>query len=207
MELLFVSLIGYLIGSVPFAYVIGKAFYHTDVRQHGSGNLGGSNTGRVLGKKAGLAVMTLDLLKATLSVFLATKISAHPWAVSLAALFTAIGHCYPVFLRFHGGKAVAALYGFLFALWVIGDCSPLVFFLPLITFLAVLAAFKIVSLSSILSSWTAVIYIMNINIHRSVLWTTAILTVLIVLRHHENISRLLSGTERKVKWMNRKDTK
>ena len=93
MELLFVSLIGYLIGSVPFAYVIGKAFYHTDVRQHGSGNLGGSNTGRVLGKKAGLAVLTLDLLKATLSVFLATKISAHPWAVSLAALFTAIGHC------------------------------------------------------------------------------------------------------------------
>ena len=207
MELLFVSLIGYLIGSVPFAYVIGKAFYHTDVRQHGSGNLGGSNTGRVLGKKAGLAVMTLDLLKATPSVFLATKISAHPWAVSLAALFTAIGHCYPVFLRFHGGKAVAALYGFLFALWVIDDYSPLVFFLPLITFLAVLAAFKIVSLSSILSSYTAVIYIMNINIHRSVLWTTAILTVLIVLRHHENISRMLSGTERKIKWMNRKDTK
>ena len=207
MELLFVSLIGYLIGSVPFAYVIGKAFYHTDVRQHGSGNLGGSNTGRVLGKKAGLAVMTLDLLKATLSVFLATKISANPWAVNLAALFTAIGHCYPVFLRFHGGKAVAALYGFLFALWVIGDCSPLVFFLPLITFLAVLAAFKIVSLSSILSSWTAVIYIMNINIHRSVLWTTAILTVLIILRHHENISRMLSGTERKIKWMNRKDSK
>ena len=207
MELLFVSLIGYLIGSVPFAYVIGKAFYHTDVRQHGSGNLGGSNTGRVLGKKAGLAVMTLDLLKATLSVFLATKISANPWAFSLAALFTAIGHCYPVFLRFHGGKAVAALYGFLFSLWVIGDCSPLVFFLPLITFLAVLAAFKIVSLSSILSSCTAVIYIMNINIHRSVLWTTAILTVLIILRHHENISRMLSGTERKVKWMNGKDTK
>ena len=207
MELLFVSLIGYLIGSVPFADVIGKAFYHTDVRQHGSGNLGGSNTGRVLGKKAGLAVMTLDLLKATLSVFLATKISAHPWAVSLAALFTAIGHCYPVFLRFHGGKAVAALYGFLFALWVIGDCSPLVFFLPLITFLAVLAAFKIVSLSSILSSCTAIIYITNINIHRSVFWTTAILTVLIVLRHHENISRLLSGTERKIKWMNRKDSK
>ena len=206
MELLLVSLIGYLIGSVPFAYAIGKAFYHTDVRQHGSGNLGGSNTGRVLGKKAGLAVMTLDLLKATLSVFLATKISANPWAASLAALFTAIGHCYPVFLRFHGGKGVAALYGFLFALWVFGDCSPLVFFLPLVTFLAVLTAFKIVSLSSILSSCAAVIYIMKINIHRSVLGTTALLTVLIVLRHHENISRMLSGTERKIKWMNRKDS-
>lgn len=207
MELFLISLIGYLIGSVPFAYVIGKTFYHTDVRQHGSGNLGGSNTGRVLGKKAGLAVMTLDLLKATFSVFLATRISVHPWAASLAALFTAIGHCYPVFLRFHGGKAVAALYGFLFALWVVGDCSPFVFFLPLITFLAVLAAFKIVSLSSILSSCVAVIYVMNIGVHISVVRTTAILAVLIVLRHHENISRMLSGTERKIRWMNRRDCK
>ena len=63
---------GYLLDAIPFAYVIGKVFYHTDVRQHGSGNLGGSNTGRVLGLKAGVAVMTLDLLKVTLVVFLAT---------------------------------------------------------------------------------------------------------------------------------------
>ena len=201
MELLLVSVIGYFIGSVPFAYVIGKIFYHTDVRQHGSGNLGGSNTGRVLGKKAGLAVMTLDLLKATLSVFLATRISVHPWAMSLAALATAIGHCYPVFLRFRGGKAVAALYGFLFALWVVGGYSAWVFFLPLVTFLAVLAGFKIVSMSSILSSCAAVVYVWAICADLSVTVAAAILAVLIILRHHGNIRRMFSGTERRIHWM------
>ena len=201
MELILVSVIGYLIGSVPFAYVIGKVFYHTDVRRHGSGNPGGSNTGRVLGKKAGLAVMTLDLLKATLSVYLAVKLSAHPWAISLAALAAAIGHCYPVFLRFRGGKAVAALYGFLFALWIIGGYSPLVFFLPLAAFLAILAAFKIVSLSSILSSWAAVACLPALSAHPSLIWSGAILALLITVRHHENIRRMASGTERKIRWM------
>lgn len=205
MDLLLVSIIGYLIGSVPFAYVIGKVFYHTDVRQHGSGNLGGSNTGRVLGKRAGLAVMSLDLLKATLSAFLATCLSSHPWAISLAALATAIGHCYPIFARFHGGKAVAALYGFLFALWVVAGYSPLTFFLPLVTFLAILAAFKIVSLSSILSSCAAVAYLWAAKAHHAIVWTTAILALLIIIRHHENIHRLMSGTERKIHWMNRKN--
>ena len=201
MELFLVSLIGYLIGSVPFAYVIGKVFYRIDVRQHGSGNLGGSNTGRVLGKKAGLAVMTLDLLKATLSVFLASRITTHPWALSIAALSAAVGHCYPVFVRFRGGKAVAALYGFLFALWVLAGYSPLVFFLPLATFLTVLAAFKIVSLSSILSSLAAAVYVWVTQAHISVIWATAILAVLIILRHSENIRRMASGTERKIRWM------
>lgn len=201
MELVLVSLIGYLIGSVPFAYVIGKVFYRVDVRQHGSGNLGGSNTGRVLGKKAGLAVMTLDLLKATLSVFLASRITTHPWAFSIAALSAAVGHCYPVFVRFRGGKAVAALYGFLFALWVLAGYSPLVFFLPLVTFLTVLAAFRIVSLSSILSSLAAAVYVRVTQAHISVTWATAILAVLILLRHSENIRRIVSGTERKIRWM------
>ena len=204
MELLPAALIGYLIGSVPFAYVIGRLFYRTDVRQHGSGNLGGSNTGRVLGKKAGLAVMTLDLLKATLAVFLASRLTAHPWAMAVAALSAAIGHCYPVFLRFRGGKAVAALYGFLFALWTVAGYSPLVFFLPLATFLTVLAAFKIVSLSSILSSAAASLYVGASGAHSSVVWATAILALLILLRHHENIRRMLSGTERKIRWMDRR---
>ena len=205
MELLLISIIGYLIGSVPFAYIIGKLFYKTDVRQHGSGNLGGSNTGRVLGMKAGVAVMTLDLLKATLSVWIAAKLSPHPWAISLAALATALGHCYPVFVRFHGGKAVAALYGFLFALWVVGGYTPLVFFIPLVTFLGVLAAFKIVSLSSILSSCGAILCVWAAETHPSVVLATAILSILIILRHRGNIQRMLTGTERKIRWMNRRD--
>ena len=201
MKLLLVSLIGYLIGSVPFAFVIGKVFYRTDVRQHGSGNLGGSNTGRVLGKKAGLAVMTLDLLKVTLAVYLASMISDHPWAMACAALSGAIGHCYPIFVRFRGGKAVAALYGFLFALWVVAGCSPLVFFLPLATFLGVLYAFKIVSLSSIVSSAAAAVFVWALGCPGSVVCATAILAALIILRHSGNIRRMLAGTERKISWM------
>ena len=106
MELILISLAGYLIGAIPFAYVIGKLFYRTDVREHGSGNLGGTNTGRVLGKKAGVEVMTLDLLKVTLVVFLAVGFCTHPWAVACGGSAAALGHCYPVFVRFRGGKAV-----------------------------------------------------------------------------------------------------
>ena len=131
MELLLICALGYMIGSIPFAYIIGKVFYNTDVRQKGSGNLGGSNTGRVLGGKAGLAVMTLDLLKVTLSVFLASQFSSHPWSMTCSAVSAAIGHCYPIYVRFWGGKAVAALYGYLFSLWIMGSHAPLVFFLPL----------------------------------------------------------------------------
>jgi glycerol-3-phosphate acyltransferase PlsY len=201
MEFLFIGLIGYLIGSVPFAYVIGKVFYGTDVRQHGSGNLGGSNTGRVLGAKAGVAVMTMDLLKVTLSYFLATLISSHPWAACWGALCAALGHCYPIFVRFRGGKAVAAFYGFLFALWVFGGLSATVFFVPLAVFLTVLAVTKIVSLSSTISACTAAVYLWLMGAGTAVVSTAAICAGLIVLRHSGNIRRMIGGTERKISWM------
>lgn len=201
MDLLIVVIIGYLIGSVPFAYVIGKVFYRTDVREHGSGNLGGSNTGRVLGKKAGVSVMALDLLKVTLSVFLAMKISTHPWNIACGALAAAIGHCFPIYVRFRGGKAVAALYGFLFSLWVCAGYSALIFFLPLAFYLAVLTAGKIVSLASILSSVFAVICTCIFRVHPSIIFAAIVFSILIIVRHHENIRRMLSGTERKIQWM------
>lgn len=201
MEFLFIGLMGYLIGSVPFAYVIGKVFYGTDVRQHGSGNLGGSNTGRVLGARAGVAVMTMDLLKVTASYFLATLISTHSWAACWGALCAAMGHCYPIFVRFRGGKAVAAFYGFLFALWVCGGLGIWVFIMPLIIFLTVLAVTKIVSLSSMVSSVAAVIFLWVTGASMAVVSTAAVCAVLIILRHHSNIQRLIAGNERKISWM------
>ena len=201
MELFFISLAGYLIGAVPFAFVIGKVFYHTDVRQHGSGNLGGSNTGRVLGPKVGVAVMTLDLLKVTLVVYLASKFCTHPWGIACGGISAALGHCYPVFANFRGGKAVATMYGFLFGLWVCTGYSPLVFFLPLITFLLVLFLFKIVALSSMVSSLVAVAYIWFAGSHPSVMIAIVIFAVLVILRHRGNIKRMLQGTENKIRWM------
>ena len=201
MDLILVCLMGYLIGAIPFAFVIGKVFFRTDVRKHGSGNLGGSNTGRVLGKKAGLAVMTLDLLKVTLVLGLTMLLCKHPWAVAASCLCAALGHCYPVFVHFRGGKAVATLYGFLFGLWVCAKMSALVFFLPLITFMVVLFLFKIVSLSSMLSSLAAMAYIWSTDAHVSVKIAAVAFAALIILRHHENIARMLQGNERKIRWM------
>ena len=152
MEMLLIVLLGYLIGSVPFALVIGKVFYRTDVREHGSRNLGGGNTGRVLGAKAGLAVMTLDILKVSLVVFLAARLSEGETAIACGGLAAAIGHCYPLFAKFRGGKAVATMYGFLFGLFVFAGHSPLMFFLPLLTFLLVLYLTKIIALASISSA-------------------------------------------------------
>ena len=86
MQYLILIVLGYLIGSVPFALVIGTVFYHTDVRQHGSKNLGGGNTGRVLGKKAGVAVMTLDILKVSLVVFLAQMLVGSEFAAACGGL-------------------------------------------------------------------------------------------------------------------------
>lgn len=201
MDILIIVVLGYLIGSVPFAYVIGKVFYRTDVREHGSGNLGGSNTALVLGKKPGAAVIVLDLLKVTFAVYLAMKLSTHPWNIACAALSAAIGHCFPVYVRFRGGKAVAALYGFLFALWVCAGYSAAVFFTPLAFYLVMLALFRMVSLSGVLASVFAVIYLCISGAHASILFAAAAYSVLIILRHHDNIRRMLAGTERKIRWM------
>lgn len=201
MELLLISLAGYLIGSIPFALVVGKVFYHTDVRQHGSGNLGGGNTGRVLGKKAGVAVMTLDILKVAMVVFLARCFCRSEWAVVCGGLSAALGHCYPLFARFKGGKAVATMYGFLFGLWVCVGYSPLMFFLPLVTFLIVLYLSKIVALSSIVSAVTVTVYARIIGVPLSVFAALIIFTLLIVIRHRKNLQRMIQGTENKIRWM------
>lgn len=201
MELMFIMLAGYLVGSVPFALVVGKVFYKTDVRQHGSGNLGGGNTGRVLGKKAGLAVMTLDVLKVTFVVALAALLSDHEWAAALGGLAAAVGHCFPIFASFKGGKAVATLYGFLFGTWVVCGYPAWMFFLPLLVFLAVLYVSKIVALSSIVSSLAVLVYACCIGAHSSVKAALAVFAAMIVVRHRKNIERMRKGTENKIKWM------
>ena len=132
MNIIILIVLGYFIGSIPFALIIGKVFYKTDIREYGSKNLGGGNAGRVLGKKAGVAVMTLDILKVSFVVFLATLFGGSETAVVCGGLAAAIGHCWPVFAKFRGGKAVATMYGFLFGLFVFAGYSPLAFFLPLL---------------------------------------------------------------------------
>ena len=201
MKLLLIALLGYLIGSVPFALVIGKVFYHIDIREHGSKNLGGSNSGRVLGKKAGLAVMALDLLKVSFVVLLAILLDGSDLAMACGGLAAAIGHCYPIFANFKGGKAVANLYGFLFGLWVFAGYNPLVFFLPLIVFLLVLYVGKIVSLASMISSMAVALYVYLTVDSLPIVLALVAFSIFIIVRHSENLKRLLNRQENKISWM------
>ena len=200
-EIILSLIIGYLLGSVPFALVVGRLFFRTDVRKHGSRNLGGCNTGRVLGKGAGLAVMTLDLLKATAAIYLASYFENREITMIIAGLAAAIGHCYPLFAGFKGGKAVAALYGFLFGMGLFTDCSMWTFILPLIVFMLILYLSKIVSLSSILGALSSSVYII-FSTDFKLLWIVSmILTLIVIVRHKGNILRMIHKEERKISWM------
>lgn len=201
MKLILILILGYLIGSIPFALVIGKVFYNTDVRQHGSGNLGGSNTGRVLGKKAGLATMAGDLLKVTFVMLAAKLLGADDSVMALGALAAAIGHCFPIFARFKGGKAVATMYGYLFGLFAVAGRSPLYFFLPLIIFLIVLVLGRIVSLSSMISAIAVTVYICIQPELPLVKIVQIVFAFLIVVRHHANIKRILNHNENTISWL------
>lgn len=201
MKMAALVILGYLIGSIPFALVIGKVFYHKDVRQYGSGNLGGGNTGRVLGKKAGLSVMALDLLKVSLVALIAKLLTGEDTAVALACLAAGIGHCFPVFARFKGGKAVAAMYGYLFGLVVAAGRSPLYFFLPLIIFLIVIFFSKIIALSSIVSAAAVTAYVWMQPEIPAVRLVLLVFAFLILVRHRSNLERMLRHEENKVKWV------
>ena len=201
MNLFALIVLAYLIGSVPFALVIGKSFYDTDVREHGSRNLGASNSGRVLGKAAGAAVMVLDAAKVFLVVILASCLCEDAAAVPFGGLAAGIGHCYPVFAKFKGGKAVAGLYGFLFGLFTFVGYSPLVFFLPLAVFLAVLYTTKIIAMSSMISSAVAAVYVYLAGDSIPMFGVLTVYALLIIFRHRENIKRILKGEENKISWM------
>ncbi|TGY65863.1 glycerol-3-phosphate 1-O-acyltransferase PlsY [Dubosiella muris] len=196
--------LGYLLGSIPFALIIGKLFYHTDIRKHGSGNLGGTNAGRVLGKKAGIAVIVCDVLKVVAALGVASLIS--PVVATWTGLACCIGHCYPVFAHFHGGKAVSTVFGFLLgmSLFVFKDAS--FFLVPFAMFFITLYLFKFVSLASICGILCGTLYI------TAVLWyfnadniliilACWLMSALVVYRHTKNIVAIRNGEERKISWM------
>lgn len=196
--------LAYLFGSIPTAVWIGQAFYGIDVREYGSGNAGATNTFRVLGKKAGIAVMFLDILKGYTATNLAYLIglsvtgpqnSVQFVNYQLALGVTAVmGHLFPVFAGFRGGKGVATLFGMILAVH-----SPAAM-LCVLTFVVVLMSTKYVSLSSILAGFTfplSIIFIFQSPI-RSVLLYGMCICVLILVTHQKNIERLIKGKESKV---------
>lgn len=193
-------LCGYLLGSIPFALVIGKLFYKTDVRNFGSGNLGGTNAGRVLGAKAGAAVIACDILKVVLAIALSALIS--PSVSIWTGLAAAIGHCYPIFAHFKGGKAVATMFGFLLATSIFTFQNAWYLIVPLAAFLALLIVFKMVSLSSMVAALASSIFITCMQWENpEILLASWLMTLLIIYRHRSNIQKIAHGEENKISWL------
>ena len=200
-EIFAAIIIGYFLGSIPFALVIGKIFYNTDIRNYGSKNLGGSNAGRVLGKKAGIGVMTMDILKVTMAIFITYLFAKNENALIISGLSAAFGHCFPIFAHFKGGKAVATMYGFLFGMALIGGYGFGIFFFPLVVFLLILYIGKIVALASVGSAIANTIYIYFALDSFGMFVASLLFTVVMIVRHRKNFERMLRHEENKISWM------
>lgn len=204
--LVFVYLIAYLFGSIPFALIIGKVFYKTDIRNFGSGNLGGTNAGRVLGKVAGVSVAFLDMSKAFVVMWVAIDFIPAEYRsyVAFAGVFAAIGHCFPIFAQFRGGKAVSTAFGYLLGVSIFLVNPVLVwtlFFLPCAVALTTLHFTKFVSFSAMLAITFAVLLSFFVQHDLTISLALVLIDIILIYRHKSNIKRLRNGTERKVTWI------
>lgn len=198
--------IAYLFGSIPWGLVIGLVFFHKDLRKEGSGNIGGTNAGRVLGKPIGILVILLDAFKALISMIVAHYLA--PGMVVYAGLACCFGHCFPIFAGFQGGKAVATSYGFFFGLALFVTHSWFwSFILPVILFFVILFFSRMVSFSSMAALWinaivNTILYFTSQNLIRvSVPISLMILSAFVTYRHRSNIERIIAKKESKITWM------
>ena len=201
----------YLLGSIPFSFLVVKLFTGKDLRQHGSQNVGATNVARTAGKMPGIVALLLDGVKGWGAVALAQWIVARPqWPyaapvpgdiltsrefwIALAGLVAVLAHMFPVWLRFHGGKGVATATGVFLAL------DPIVIAGALIVFAIVLLATRYVSLASMISAASIPLFF-RFLVHGAPFWrivVSILIALAVILKHHSNISRLAHGTERRM---------
>jgi glycerol-3-phosphate acyltransferase PlsY len=198
-----VLIAAYLLGSIPFGYLIVRAKQGTDVRESGSGGTGATNVSRRAGKLAGVITLLLDAAKGALAVlitrwFLADDFGIN-WWVAAAAIIAVFGHCFPVWLGFRGGKGVATGVGVFLSLY------PLAVACAAVIFILVVVLTRYVSLGSILATaafplfvWLLGVFFRPVADIAPVITAALIAGALIILMHHANIGRLLKGTESKV---------
>ena len=190
MEIFIISIISYLMGSIPFGLILTKVFLKKDIREIGSGNIGATNALRTGNKLIGYSTLILDVLKAVIPV-LYVKINV-PDALYISALCAFIGHVFPVWLKFKGGKGVATYVGILFSLNIIfglvfGICWLIIFFIS-----------KYSSLSSLIGSLSIPVYILIYEGSENVFFYVTMF-ILIFFTHRENIKRLKNKEETKTK--------
>lgn len=181
-------IVAYLLGSIPFGFVIGKA-KGIDIRKYGSGNIGTSNVARILGKKAAILTLLGDGLKGLLPVLLAKMfINSDGWIVAVG-LTTIIGHNWPIFLKFRGGKGVTTTYGvYLGIAWLPG-------LLTILSWVIVTAKTKKSSVAALASALCAPIFALVVGAALPIVLFAVIGMALIYIRHIDNIKRIIAGTE------------
>lgn len=201
-------ILAYLMGSIPSAVWIGKSLYGVDVREFGSGNAGATNTFRVLGKRAGLMVLSLDILKGWLAVIMAGFISEAPPQTSqfvdlqiVLGVAAVIGHIFPVFAGFRGGKGIATLFGVILA------AHPLACLISLCVFVLIFLVFRYVSLGSISAAIAFPIVVITVFADRvvpSMVIFSIMVAILVMITHQKNIERLIRREESKMKFVTRR---
>ncbi|HAZ5936654.1 TPA: glycerol-3-phosphate 1-O-acyltransferase PlsY [Staphylococcus aureus] len=202
MMIIVMLLLSYLIGAFPSGFVIGKLFFKKDIRQFGSGNTGATNSFRVLGRPAGFLVTFLDIFKGFITVFFPLWLPVHadgPISTFftnglIVGLFAILGHVYPVYLKFQGGKAVSTSAG------VVLGVNPILLLILAIIFFIVLKIFKYVSLASIVAAICCVIGSLIIQDY-ILLVVSFLVSIILIIRHRSNIARIFRGEEPKIKWM------
>lgn len=202
MKITLLIIIAYLLGSIPTGLWIGLYFYKINLREHGSGNTGTTNTFRILGVKAGLVTLFVDILKGTISTILPLLLGVHNISPILIGFFAVLGHTFPLFAQFKGGKAVATSAGVLLGF------APLFFLFLAVVFVLILYLFSMISLSSILTAVVAVImvtfspYFGFLIPHSDLVFvlTVLMLASIIIYRHKDNIKRILAKKENLVPW-------
>ncbi|GAA3192942.1 glycerol-3-phosphate 1-O-acyltransferase PlsY [Lentilactobacillus kefiri] len=187
-QIIMLLVTAYLLGSIPSGVWIGKIFFHVDIRRHGSGNIGTTNTYRVLGPIAGTIVMALDISKGAVATLLPTFFHITMISPLVFGLMAILGHTFSVFDKFKGGKAVATSAGMLLAY------KPAFFFLAAGIWILVILLTSMVSLASMIGfTLTTIAIFFTHDVFLSIL--AAVLTVFIFYRHRANISRIKNGTE------------
>jgi len=182
----------YLIGSIPTGLLLGKA-YGVDVRTEGSGNIGATNLYRTVGRKVGIITLIGDCLKGLLPVVIVKASSLPPELAAWVGLAAFCGHVFSVFLKFKGGKGVATALGVFLAL------APLAVAVAMALFAVLMFLWRYVSLGSIAAAAVMPLAVFFLGGSRTVITVTLIISLIVIVRHHENIGRLLSGTESKFK--------
>lgn len=210
-------LAAYLIGSIPFSFLVVKLIAGKDVREFGSRNVGATNAARTAGRRAGVLALLLDILKGWLAITVARWIVSQPgwpfaagsapWQmremwIALAGLLAVLAHMFPVWLRFHGGKGVATAAGVFLAL------DPIVLLGAMLVFAIVLLVFRYVSLASMVTAASIPVLFRFLALGAP-FWrivTSLIIAIAVIAKHHSNIARIIDGSERRLGQPKREET-